>query len=203
MKVNPIKISFYTLVVLSLLFFRTHYVQQALGAQSQNEPHVSLKVKNLPLDQVLNKLAQDTGFAFQINHQWKTYPVNASIEAQPLHQALKQILRGLNHTIIYEPDKTIKIMVYGKIESQNNNSDVVRNSSLSTQRDEPETETLRDPDSEESAELKDEDESHKGSDPSDETDNENTQNENIQTVRETDKEASEETSQEDDKIKQD
>lgn len=186
------KISFYTLVILCLLCFCTDYVQQAIGSQSGNEPYVSLKAKNLPLDRVLNKLAQDTGLNFQINHQWKSYPVNASIEAQPLHQALKQILRGLNHAIIYERDKSIKIVVYGKMEPQDRNSNFVRHSTLPTQRDEPETGPLRDPDFESSAELKDEDESPEDSGPSEETDNENTQNETIQKVREADKEASEE-----------
>ena len=186
------KIFFYTLVVLCLLCFYTDYVQQALGSQSANEPYVSLKAENLPLDRVLNKLAQDTGLNFQINHQWKTYPVNASIEAQPLHQALKQILRGLNHAIIYERDKSIKIVVYGRIEPQDKNPNFVRHSTFPMQRDKPETGPLRDPDSEESAELKDEDESSEESGPSEKTDNENTQNETIPKVREADKEASEE-----------
>lgn len=184
------KISFYTLVILCLLCFCIHYVQQAIGSQSENEPYVSLKAKNQPLDRVLNKLAQDTGLNFQINHQWKTYPVNASIEAQPLHQALKQILRGLNHAIIYGSDKSIKIVVYGKMEPQNSNTNFVRHSTMSTQRDEPETGPLRDPDFEESDELKDEDERSEESGPSEETNDENTQNETIQKVREADKEAS-------------
>ena len=111
------KVLFYTLIfILSLLCLRINIVHQAIGAESQDEPHISLKVKNQPLSDVLRKIKQETGFKFKLHNKWHDYPVNASIENMPLHRGLKIILQGLNHAIIYESDKSIKIMIYGEVD---------------------------------------------------------------------------------------
>ena len=117
------KVLSYTLVfILFLLCLRINIIQQAIGAESQDEPHISLKVKNQPLGDVLKKISLDTGFKFKLNDKWSIYPVNASIENMSLHRGLKLILRGLNHVIIYESDKSIKIVVYGKVDSRETDS---------------------------------------------------------------------------------
>ena len=89
--------------------------QQAIGSELQEEPHISLNVKNQPLDSVLAQISQDTGFTFEINEQWAAHPIIASIKDVPLHRGLKHILRRLNHTILYEQDNNIKIVIYGTI----------------------------------------------------------------------------------------
>jgi hypothetical protein len=120
---NFIKVLSFTLVfILSLLCLRINIIQQAIGAESQDEPHISLKVKNQPLGGVLRKITQDTGFKFKLHDKWSIYPVNTSIENMPLHRGLKLILKGLNHVIIYESDQSIKIVVYGKVDSRETNS---------------------------------------------------------------------------------
>jgi hypothetical protein len=62
---------------------------------------------------VLKKITLDTGIKIKLNDQGSGYLINASIENMPLHRGLKLILRRLNHAIVYESDKSIKIMVYG------------------------------------------------------------------------------------------
>ena len=49
-----------------------------------------------------------------MSNQWKDYSVNASIQSMPLNKGLNRILAGLNHVIIYESEKNINILVYGK-----------------------------------------------------------------------------------------
>ena len=120
---NYKKVLTYTLVfILSLLFLHVGIVQHAIGTESKDEPHISLKVENKRLGDVLKIITLGTGFKFKLNDQWISYPVNASIENLPLHRGLKLILRGLNHTIIYESNKTIKIMVYGFVDSRKTDS---------------------------------------------------------------------------------
>lgn len=114
---NFIKASFYLrLIILCLLFFHINISHRAICTEIQDEPRLYLNVKNEPLDSVLNKIAEDTDFEFNINNKWKTHPVSASLKGIPLYQGLKLILRGLNHAIIYESDKCIKIVISGKIE---------------------------------------------------------------------------------------
>ena len=83
------------------------------------EPRISLAIKDKPLGEVLETLTGDTGYHFKLNSQWQDYPVSASITNLPLEQGLKRLLRSLNHTIIWESDRTVRIMVYGKVENAN------------------------------------------------------------------------------------
>jgi len=112
--------------ILSLMCLRFNIIQQAIGSELQDEPHISLEVENQRLGDVLKIISLDTGFKFKLNDQWSTYPVNASIENKPLNRGLKLILQGLNHAIIYESDKSIKIMVYGKVEPRKTDSSPIR-----------------------------------------------------------------------------
>ena len=116
-RVSPFALSF----VLSILFTNFSTIDTAIGQVSTVESHVSLNVKNKPLGDVLMKITQDTGYKFKLSTQWSGYPVSASIKNVPLNQVLKSILGRLNHAIIYESDKSIKIMIYGKADSRKTN----------------------------------------------------------------------------------
>ena len=155
-----VKIVSYTLVcIFSLLCLRTNIVQQAMGAEAHDEPHISLKVKNQPLGDVLKKITLDTGFKFKLNNQWSIYPVNASIENMPLDRGLKLILQGLNHAIIYESDKSIKIMVYGKVDSRKTDSYPIQPFSSQIQDNQQEPPPLTESSPEEADESKREEDS--------------------------------------------
>jgi hypothetical protein len=117
------KVLSYALVfILSLLCLHVGIIQQTIGSESKDEPHISLEVENKPLGDVLKKITLDTGFEFKLNDQWSSYPVNVSMENMPLHRGLKLILRRLNHTIIYESNKIIKIVVYENLDSRKTDS---------------------------------------------------------------------------------
>jgi hypothetical protein len=92
-----------------------------------------LEVNNQRLGDVLKEITLDTGFKFKLNDQWSAYPVNASIENMPLNRGLNLILQGLNHAIIYESDKSIKIMVFGKVDSRKTDLSPVQPSSSQIQ----------------------------------------------------------------------
>ena len=113
MIINPRLYAF--ALILSLWCFGVNNTQ-TLGAEAQDEPHISLEVKNQPLGDVLKKISLETGFEFKLNNRWRIYPVNVTMENIPLHRGLKLILNGLNHAIIYESGKSIKIEIYGKVE---------------------------------------------------------------------------------------
>jgi hypothetical protein len=78
------------------------------------DPLISLTAKNEPLGDVLAGITRDTGYRFNLNRKWQDHPVSATIGNLTLEQGLKRLLRSLNHTIIWESDKTVTIMVFGK-----------------------------------------------------------------------------------------
>ena len=136
---NLKKALLYTLAfILSMVCLRNDVIQQAIGSELQDEPHISLKVKNQPLRDVLKTITLDTGFKIKLNDQWGDYPVNASIENIPLHRGLSFVLKGLNHVIIYESDKSIKIVVYGEADSRITDSPSIQQSSTQIQNNQQE-----------------------------------------------------------------
>jgi hypothetical protein len=76
------------------------------------EPTVSVNVKDRPLGDVLAQMARATGSEFLIDPSWQKVPVTASFENAPLSVALKRVLSGLNHAIVYQPQNRIKIVIY-------------------------------------------------------------------------------------------
>jgi hypothetical protein len=70
----------------------------------------------------LDAITAETGYEFNINEQWESHPVSATIDNLPLEQGLKRLLLNLNHTIIWESDQIITIMVYGNTDSTNHHS---------------------------------------------------------------------------------
>ena len=91
-------------------------IHPALAANTDADPLINVSANNQPLGEVLDAITAETGYQFKLNSQWETHPVSASITNLPLEQGLKRLLRSLNHTIIWEADRTITIMVYGKAE---------------------------------------------------------------------------------------
>lgn len=103
--------TFSCLTLFVLLLSMGDGVIQAAAAQGQL---ISLTVNNQPLGQVLETLAGSGGVQFALNEQWKDHLVSAAIDNQPLEQVLKRLLRNLNHTVIWESDHTVTIMIYSK-----------------------------------------------------------------------------------------
>ena len=106
----------YLIIMMTLLFLTTegNFINQVRGQELTEEPNISIEIQDQPLGEVLDIISQDTGYTFNVSSQWKDYSVNASIQSMPLNKGLNRILAGLNHVIIYESEKIINILVYGK-----------------------------------------------------------------------------------------
>jgi hypothetical protein len=76
------------------------------------EPTVSLDVKDRPLGDVLALIGRATGCEFLLDPSWQKVPVTANVENAPLSVALKRVLSGLNHAIVYQPQNRVKIVIY-------------------------------------------------------------------------------------------
>ena len=76
------------------------------------EPTVSLNVKDRPLGDVLALISRATGCEFLLEPSWQKVPVTANLENAPLSVALKRVLSGLNHAIVYQPQNRVKIVIY-------------------------------------------------------------------------------------------
>lgn len=90
-------------------------IHQVEAKNTNQEPRITLTVKDTPLEDILEILRKDTGKRFNLNSEWKDYPVSTSIDKLPLEQGLKRLLRSLNHTIIWEPDGSITIKILGEV----------------------------------------------------------------------------------------
>jgi hypothetical protein len=172
------KILYYTVIfTLSLMCLHINTIQEAIGSESQNEPNISLNVKNQRLGDVLKNITQETGIKFMLNDQWSTYPVNASIENMPLNRGLKLILKGLNHVIIYESDKIIKILVYGNMDSRETDSYPIQPFSTQIQDNQQESVPLPESSPELEDDLNRSDDSSEETGSSENTEDKNTENE--------------------------
>jgi hypothetical protein len=110
--------------ILSLLFCLTillgggsPMVDPAMAMEPKPAPVISLTVTDKPLNEALEAISRDTGFRFNLNGQWRGHPVSAAFTDLPLEKGLKRLLRSLNHTIIWEANRTVTIVVYGKADS--------------------------------------------------------------------------------------
>lgn len=106
----------YLIIMMMLLFLTAegNFINQVRGQELTEEPNISIEIQDQPLGEVLDIISQDTGYTFNVSRQWKDYSVNASIQSMPLNKGLNRILAGLNHVIIYESEKIVNILVYGK-----------------------------------------------------------------------------------------
>lgn len=89
-----------------------------------DEPRITLSVNNQPLGDVLDTIASETGYRFNLNDRWSDYPVSAVIRDLPLEQGLKRLLRSLNHTIVWEADNVVTIVVVSKVDPAGKDSGV-------------------------------------------------------------------------------
>ncbi len=97
-------------------------VYPAMAQSTAPEPLITLSAKNERLGDVLETLARDTGYRFNLSREWRDHPVSATIGNLPLEHGLNRLLRSLNHTIIWESDKIITIMVFGKADPSRPNA---------------------------------------------------------------------------------
>jgi hypothetical protein len=89
-------------------------IHPAMAQDTTIDPLISLTVQNEPLGDVLEAISRDTGYRFNLNGKWKSYPVSATINGQPLEKGLKRLLRSLNHSIVWESERLVTITVFGK-----------------------------------------------------------------------------------------
>jgi len=89
-------------------------IHPAMAKDATADSLISLTAQNEPLGDVLETITRDTGYRFNLNGKWKAYPVSATINGLSLEKGLKRLLRSLNHSIVWESDKTVTITVFGK-----------------------------------------------------------------------------------------
>jgi hypothetical protein len=94
----------------------------AAAIDASDEPRITLSVTDQPLGDVLDALTDETGYLFTLNDRWDDYPISAVVHDLPLEQGLKRLLRSLNHTIIWEADNVVTIMIYGKVDPSGRDS---------------------------------------------------------------------------------
>jgi type II secretory pathway component GspD/PulD (secretin) len=98
---------------LTLFVFAPVFAAVPVAAQNRPpEPVVSLNAKDKPLAEVLAQITRATGSEFDLDPAWQKVTVTAFVENAPLSVALKRVLSGLNHAIIYLPGNRIKILIY-------------------------------------------------------------------------------------------
>lgn len=90
------------------------------GGSAVADEIISLELTNQPLGEVLEEITAATGYLFIFDESWDDFPVSASFKNEPLHRGLKRILRKLNNAVIYNSDRTIKILIYDEAGSSAN-----------------------------------------------------------------------------------
>jgi len=80
---------------------------------------LTVSVKEMPLIQVLNKLADQTGMGYEINYD-ADRPVTIAFSNIPLEQGIKRLLKPASYIIVYgqkegvaDPSSIRRILVYG------------------------------------------------------------------------------------------
>jgi hypothetical protein len=94
-----------------------------IGQNSVADEIISLNVTAQSLGEVLEDISTATGCQFSINSSWEDFPITASFQDEPLHQALKIILRNLNNAVIYGSERTVKIIIYDESASSEKATD--------------------------------------------------------------------------------
>jgi hypothetical protein len=73
---------------------------------------VSLDAKGEPLGEVLQTIADVTGYRITVNSEWAGWPVNAVFNNLPVNLGLRRILSNLNHSMVFhEVDQRIAILI--------------------------------------------------------------------------------------------
>lgn len=104
-------------IIFRLIFCLCTIFYNSLAHQAQaQDPVITLTAEKVPLGDILNTITQETGYTFNLNKDWRDYPVSATIDNLPLEKGLKRLLRSLNYTIIWESDRIISIKIFSKVD---------------------------------------------------------------------------------------
>lgn len=109
-------------LILCLFILLSPYGGLITSGKAQNssqDSEINPAAEGKTLGNVLETISQDTGYKFNIKDKWKDYPVvNSSNDEMPLERRLKRLLRSLNHSIIWDSDRTITIQIFGEVDLQ-------------------------------------------------------------------------------------
>jgi hypothetical protein len=72
---------------------------------------ISVQAKNSPLSEVLNDMAQQTGYTFMVDPRWQNLPVTVSLNDVALHEALRIILKDFSVSIIQDNPRQKNIAI--------------------------------------------------------------------------------------------
>lgn len=82
--------------------------------QGTTEVLFSIDFQDKPLKRALTEISWITGYSFLINREYADHKVSGKLENVTIHRGLKELVGDLNHTIIYEPDNTISLIIYDR-----------------------------------------------------------------------------------------
>ena len=82
-----------------------------------SERLISLEIRERPLQEVLQRLAGETGYKFMYDSTWSNHLVSVRLEQVAVQAGLRQIFSSLNHALVFLPDRTIKILIMEKTPS--------------------------------------------------------------------------------------
>jgi type II secretory pathway component GspD/PulD (secretin) len=82
-----------------------------------SERLITIETQQKPLKEVLQRIAGQTGYAFIFDSTWSNLPVSVRLEKANLQTGLRRVLAGVNHALIYLPDRTIKIIITEKTQA--------------------------------------------------------------------------------------
>ena len=82
-------------------------------ADSISSQRFSMTLRGQSMPEVFQILSKASGFEIIYDDALKNQRVNVRLENATIEKALQNILAHLNHTIIYDKNKTIQIDVYG------------------------------------------------------------------------------------------
>jgi len=109
-----------------------------MAQDASTDPRISLTAKNEPLGDVLETISRDTGYRFNLDRKWQDHPISAAIDNLPLEQGIKRLLRSLNYSIVWESDRTVTIMVFGKADPSSSDNTISFSSPPQTYQEEAE-----------------------------------------------------------------
>ena len=96
--------------------FSTIFASGSSAAESDpKRKSVSINVVDEPLNKVLGRISNATGYEIVIDEEWGNVQVSLSFENEPLDRALNRVLANLNHAVIWnEEERKISIFISGK-----------------------------------------------------------------------------------------
>jgi hypothetical protein len=105
--------------LLTIVFFSN----SSLADSDPNRKSVTINVVDEPLNQVMERISEISGYEIVFDEEWENVPVSLSIENESLDRALKRVLANLNHALVWnEEERKIKIFISGKTGSARSKS---------------------------------------------------------------------------------